>query len=74
MLMVRVVVFAGPLAYHHLPTLAPTLDDLAALSAEVGLSVLGDVDVIDAPYPERPGALREESAWRAGFFVARRAD
>ena len=23
---------------------------------------------------ERPGALREESAWRAGFFVARRAE
>ncbi len=68
------VVFAGPLAYHHLPTLAPTLDGLAALSGELGLPLVGDLDVVDAPYPERPGALREESAWRAGFFVARRAE
>ena len=56
------------------PTLAPTLDGLAALSGELGLPLVGDLDVVDAPYPERPGALREESAWRAGFFVARRAE
>ena len=34
----------------------------------------GRPDVVEAPHPERPGALREESAWRAGFFVARRAE
>ena len=66
------VVFAGPLAYHHLPTLAPTLDGLAALSGELGLPLVGDVDVVDAPYPERPRAPGGERVAN-GFFVARRA-
>ena len=69
------VVFAGPLAYHHPPTLAPTLDGLAALSGELGLPLVGDRRRGRRAVSGAAGrAAGEESAWRAGFFVARRAE